>query len=175
MATGVKMAGNRATGARLREIAAVALLLLPPRPADAKGTEELAVIVHPDNKTDAISISELRAIFRRDIKRWREGGKTIVPFNWKPRHPVRVLFDRWVLKKTPDQVAEFWINQRIRGRGRPPRFHSSPRIVLSFVAHERRAISYIPVRLLGSGKSGVKVLRVEGRAPGQKEYPLRGN
>jgi len=166
----IKRIPNRRLGSGGRSLCTLSMLLLavPPSRAEPKKVPPLAVIVNAKSKVQQLSLAELRAIFTRTIRQW--DGRRVVPFNWPAHHPVRVLFDRKVFHKNPEEVATFWINQRIRGRGRPPRSHGSPRIVLSFVAHERDAISYVPRGLV---THKVKVIKIDGLAPGEKGYPLR--
>lgn len=123
----------------------VALLLaVPPRPSlQAASAPDLAVIVHADNAIDALSEVELEAIFTSRRQHWR-GGASIVPFNYPPKHELRVTFDEAVLRMGPDEVSRYWVDQRIRGRGGPPRQVPRPRLMVRVVERLEGAIGYAP-------------------------------
>ena len=130
---------------------------------------ELAVIVHPDNKTDNISLDTLRAIFLKQKKKWADGSSVIV-LNFRARSRPRISFDRIVLSLLPDEAAAYWIDRRIRGKGHPPRSLASSRLIQRIVARNPEAVTYVPADEV-SGK--VKVISVDGRKPGSKGYLLR--
>jgi hypothetical protein len=138
--------------------------------AKPKKKPDLAVIVHPDNALSDIAAADLATIFRKDRRSFPSGG-AVIPINWNPRTPPRVAFDHAVLKMTPEESAAFWIDQRIRGRGDPPRSVGSVSTVHAIVSHQQEAISYVPLDQVGSG---VKILTVGGIAPGQSGYPIPG-
>jgi len=129
---------------------------------------DIAVIVHPNNPSGDIALSDLAAIFRKERKTWPSGDR-VIPLNWNPRTPPRVAFDAAVLKMTPDEAAAYWIDQRIRGKGDPPRSVGSAGTIQAIVARQPEAVSYLP---LDQVASGVKVLLVGGVAPGQSGYPI---
>jgi hypothetical protein len=129
---------------------------------------DLAVIVHPNNPVGDIALSDLAAIFRKDRKTW-PSGERVMPLNWNPRTPPRVTFDAAVLKMTPDEAAAYWIDQRIRGKGDPPRTLGSAGTIQAIVARQEEAVAYLPLDQVGSG---VKILQVGGAVPGQAGYPI---
>jgi len=97
-------------------------------------------------------------------------GHSIFLINWNPQSPLRKQFDDRVLKdETPDQVAAYWIDRRLRGGGSPPRSTSSATLIQSIIARYPDAISFVPA---SDVKLGVKILRLEGKLPGERGYPL---
>lgn len=72
------------------------------------------------------------------------GGKRIVPFNFPPKHEVRVAFDQAVLEMDPDAVARYWIDRRIRGGNPPPKQVSNARMIVRLVEKLDGAIAYVP-------------------------------
>ncbi len=93
-----------------------------------------------------------------------------------PLSAPRVLFDRLVLRMSPDAVSAYWIDMRIRGRANPPRSVSSAVLIQRIVARNKEALSYLPFPLpmstTGKG-SPVKVLRIDGYLPDNPKYPLQ--
>jgi hypothetical protein len=125
----------------------------------AQATPSLAVIAHPLVPAAALKDVELAAVFTAARRTW-EGGEAIKLFNLPPQTEARVEFDRVVLKMTPEQSAQFWLDRRIRGEGTPPRQVPSPDLLVRVVAALAGAISYVPEDKVGKG---VKVVaRVRG-------------
>lgn len=104
--------------------------------------QEIAVIVNPAREESRLGADTLEAIFRTEMKTWPSGGK-IVPFNFPARHSVRVAFDRAVLHMSPDEVARFWIDRRVRGGERPPRQVESTELMMKVIAKLEGGIGYV--------------------------------
>ncbi len=151
---------------------ALALLLvlapLPPRAAPP-ASEPLAVIVHERRKESSLTLRELRDLFLKRRSSWSDGTRVLV-VNWTARTAVREAFDLAVLKLTPDQSADYWVDQRIRGFGEPPPSVASPRLLAAIVSRQPTAIAYLPLSQVGRG---VKVLKVDGKRPQDAGYPIR--
>lgn len=109
------------------------------RPAFA---EELVVVVNQSNP-ETPSQSELAAIFTTRKQSWG-GGKRVVPFNFPAKHELRVSFDESVLEMTPDEVARYWIDRRIRGGNPPPKQVSSSSMIVRLVEKLEGAVAYVP-------------------------------
>jgi hypothetical protein len=73
-----------------------------------------------------------------------QNGQRIVPFNFPPKHSVRVEFDRSVLQMNPEAVARYWIDRRIRGGNPPPKQVSNARLIVRLVAKLPGAVAYVP-------------------------------
>ena len=110
--------------------------------------EDLAVIVHTASPIRGISREELRAIFTTRMRSWDDGTK-LIPLNFAPRDPQRVLFDRIVLGMEPDEVGRFWIDRKVRGGNPPPKHVPNVKIMRGAVAKLRGAIGYLPVASVG--------------------------
>jgi hypothetical protein len=64
---------------------------------------------------------------------------------------LRILFDKVVLGMTPDEVARHWVDQRIRGKGRPPRAVPDGALLKKVVRHFPGAIAYLPTAMTRAG------------------------
>ena len=140
----------------------VGLTLAPTPAAVAQRIEPIAIVVHPSARVSRLDRNRLAAIFTLSMRHW-DDGSPIVAFNYAPRHPLRVVYDRSVLSMGADEVALFWISQRVRGLGSAPRVAGTPRIMLEVVEHLRGAIGYVPVSLDRSRVVTVATLSPEGR------------
>jgi ABC-type phosphate transport system substrate-binding protein len=142
----------------------LAVALFSPDVSQA-GEEPIAVIVNKANPVRALSRDELRPFYLMTKTSW-SSGQAVEPFNLPEASAVRTAFDETVLGMSPDEVARYWIDRRIRGDTRPPRKVQSPGTVVALVAKSEGAIGYVP---LAEVNASVKVVaRIEG---GQVKAP----
>ncbi len=127
----------------------------------AAGEPDLVVVVHPSSQVTKLSASELEAIFTSVQRTWLD-GKPVVAFNYAPQDPLRVHFERVVLRMTPEEVGRFWVDQRVRGAARPPRQVADPTLALRLVGKLPGSVAYLPANLVDSS------VRVVARVRGDK-------
>jgi hypothetical protein len=143
-------------------------LVMPARGHGAQAGGTLSVIVGPSCRANDISLADLRRLFMGYAVTSRAGDK-LLPFNHPPKHPTRERFDQLVLNMSPEQMGQYWVAERIRGHLRPPRGVPSEGLLVKVVAKIEGAISYLPTEAV---PSGLKVLSVDGRRPGDANYPI---
>lgn len=125
------------------------------RQATSGGTSpDLAVVVNPGVAVARLGASELESIFNSTRRNWPDGSNVSV-FSYPPEADVRRAFDSAVLRMSPDEVARFWLDQRIRGGARPPRQVPDPVLALRLTAKLPGSIAYVPENLV---TAGVKVV-----------------
>jgi hypothetical protein len=112
-------------------------------PTEVWASVPLVVVVHAGNKIDNLSISELDAIFRTKKQNF-DNGIRVIPFNLPPRQEHRVLFDKRVLEMSPDEVARYWIDRRVRGGTKPPRQVPNVELLAKVIARLEGGIGYLP-------------------------------
>ncbi|MBW2735222.1 MAG: hypothetical protein JRH20_22800 [Deltaproteobacteria bacterium] len=151
------------------------IVALSALPAGSGATQEgaldpntIVVVVSLKNPLKDISRKDLRAIFLMRSRHWRT-GRSIVVFNAAPKSALRKHFDHTLLGFSPRQSATYWVDFRIRGTGIAPRSVASPRLLRRIVNKHVEAIAYMRA---GDAGRGVRILRVDGRAPGDKHYAL---
>jgi len=129
---------------------------------DSQPAPEIAVVINVDNPLRKLAPLDLYAIYTGSQRRWADGS-AMVAFNFPPDTNLRTLFDWAVLKMTPDEVARFWIDQRVRGAGRPPRQVPEPTLVARLVAKLPEGIGYLPADVAaGAGRELRVVARISG-------------
>jgi hypothetical protein len=116
-----------------------------------------------------ISLGTLRRVFRSE-QVTDPGGVRMVGFNQPSGSRVRELFDRVVLGMDPDDVARYWVDQRIRGGARPPRTVASVALLREVINRYPGAIGYLA---LADVDASVRALTVSGAGPDSPQYPLR--
>jgi hypothetical protein len=126
----------------------------------------LVVVVAASNPIQDISRTSLRRSFLGEPTSG-PGGK-LIPLNQAPGTPARIEFDRVVLGLEPDDVARFWIDQRIRGLGGAPRAVPVAMLV-RVIPQLAGTIGYVRASELGPG---LKAITIDGKKPGDPDYLL---
>jgi len=134
--------------------------------ADAGG--RLAIVVAKDFPLDNLSFGDLKRLYMGDPVDAR--GKRLIPLALQNRSPERVQFDRTVLGMSPDAVARYWVDRRIRGESGPPKAIDSPQILLRVVDKLDGALGYVRADTVSGA---VKVLRIDGKSPSDPGYRLQ--
>jgi len=130
----------------------------------------VAVIVHRENPLSEVSRSQLERIFRLRRTRWPD-GKRIYLIMLEEGSPEKALVLDKIYRMTRDQLKRFWLTKIYRGELTSfPKTLRSPDSMLRFVRQVPNAIGYVDARDV---TKDVKVLRIEGLAPGAEGYPLQ--
>jgi len=122
-------------------LTAIALLLSWTEGSGA-AAPNIAVVVNKHNGTERLNRDELRAIFQTKKTSW-DDGKHIIALNLPSDDATRAQFDEVVLGMTPNEVARYWIDRKIRGGARPPIRLPNSRLVMAVVEKKREAIGYV--------------------------------
>lgn len=116
--------------------------------------------------------SPLRSISLQDLGRLFSGkaqGRAVIPLNRTPRSPIRIGFDRAVLRMGPEEVGRYWVDRGVRGESDAPRAIDGATTVTKLVARFPEALGYVRADEV---PSTVRVLRIDGRDVWQPDYPL---
>lgn len=128
---------------------------------------QIAIVVHPTNSADDISVDALRRLFL--------GQSTTLPGGARVRLATHVgsteRFDRDVLRLQPQIVRSRWMAMTFRGEATSiPTEFSSADDIKRFVREHTDALAYLP---LADVDASMKVLRIDGRRPADAGYLLR--
>ena len=138
--------------------------------AQKSGNVDIAVVVHPDTPITNLSMAEVRKVFLGDRQYW----STNVPVVLLIRAPA--AWERDVVLKTIYQMSDaqfkqYWIAKIFRAESA-----SAPKVVYSndmaseLVSAIPGAIAFIDLREV---RPGAKIVRVDGKLPGEAGYQLR--
>jgi len=131
---------------------------------------DVAVVVHPDTPVSNLGLTEVRKVFLGDRQYW----STNIPVVLLIRAPVareRNVVLKIIYQMSESQFKQYWIAKIFRAESA-----SAPKVVYSndmaneLVTAIPGAIAFIDARDV---RPGAKVLRVDGRLPGESGYPLR--
>ncbi len=136
-------------------------------PTRARNPVRLAVIVASDSPITELSIHDLKRLYGGD--QVNAAGKRLVPFNQGTDAQDRLGFDQVVLGFTAEEAARYWIDRKIRGQSGSPKAIDPPALLQKVVMRLSGAVAYVQP---GSLQPGVKVLRIDGKLPDDKGYPV---
>jgi hypothetical protein len=149
-------------------LAAAALVVGTPTTAVADAKIRLVVVVAKNSPLREISMRDLRRLYSGEYVSGPDGDK-VIPIALPAGSPDRVAFDRAVLNMSPEQVARYWVDRKIRGQSGPPKSIDSPSVLQRVVAQIKASIGYVRVSDL---RDDVRVLPVDGKGPNDADYPL---
>lgn len=140
----------------------------PPAPASASRTP-LAVIVNRANPTDDLGRRELRALFLGERTTWPHGRRVTLVLS-EPGRPERAAALRLIYGMSEDDMARHFIHRTFTGSpAGGPRALASADGVRRFVFNVPGAIGVVR---LADVDGTVKVLKINGAAPGEPGYAL---
>jgi ABC-type phosphate transport system substrate-binding protein len=127
-------------------------------------------VVHPDTPVNNLSLAEVRKIFLGDRQYWT----TNMPVVLLIRAPVareRDVVLKTIYQMSESQFKQYWIAKIFRAEAATaPKLVYSNDMANELVTAIPGAIAFIDSREV---RPGAKVLRIDGRLPGQPGYPLR--
>lgn len=153
---------------------AAALLLATAVPtalrAQAASDKDIAIVVHPDTPVDAVTLADVRKIFRGERQYW-SSDMPVVLLVRAPVSREREVVLRVIYQLSEPQFKQFWIAKIFRAEAT-----SGPKIVYSndvanqLVSAIPGAVGFMPA---SEAKPPLKVLSVDGKLPGQPGYAIR--
>jgi ABC-type phosphate transport system substrate-binding protein len=161
-------------------ILGAAVLLLEVSPGAAKGgpsatqasaaDQNLAIIVNQSNTIDDIPLKELRTVFLGERSHW-PNGRRITLVMMDPGEAERKAVLRDICRMNETEFSRHFLQGLFTGEVFvSPKTLSSPTGVRKFVFNVPGAIGYVRA---ADVDGTVKVIRVNGHAVDDPEYPLR--
>jgi ABC-type phosphate transport system substrate-binding protein len=133
----------------------------------------LAVVVHKKSTTDNLSSAALRGMFTGDIGTWPDSSPVIIiELPNESATAQRTL--RMLLKTTPVDYYRQLMQAQFQGKQTPAiKVLNTDANAIRFVFNVPTAISIVDANAAFSSSSPVKVLRIDGKLPGERGYPLQ--
>lgn len=140
-----------------------------PEAADS-ASQPLAIIVNVSNPVDNLSLTELRKVFLGERAHW-PNGRRITLVMMEPGKSERTALIRELFQMTESEFNRHFLHGMFTGEVFvSPKTLASPVGVRKFVFNVPGAIGYVRTSDIDAS---VKVLRVDGHLPTDKEYSLR--
>ena len=166
-----KRAGMRV---RPRIVAALAIAglawLLPGTVAAQGAASAIAIVTNPRTSTSDLSFLELRKIFLGEKQFWDDNSRIVLLVRAPVARERDVVLTK-IYRMGEAEFQQYWIAKVFRAE-----VSSKPKIVYStdmtreLVIALPGAIGFLPADEVGSG---MKVLRINGKLPGEAGYPLQ--
>lgn len=121
-------------------------------------------------KTTLVNISsgDLRQLFLGETVRDGSNQK-LLPLNQQAGTGERTLFDNRILGMSQDEMAGYWIDQKVRGLKGPPRNLAPAQLIARVVVRFPGAVSYLrPEHVV----QGLRMVRIDNVEPGATNYVL---
>lgn len=132
-------------------------------------SEAVAFIVNRANPVDDIKFSQLRDLMLQEQGTWKDGRKVTVVMQ-EAGQPARDVVLRLVYRMNEKEHDQFLLHSAFTGSARSePRTLSDGKGVAKFVSLVPGAIGYLKA---DDADSSVKVLKIDGLAPGEPGYKL---
>jgi hypothetical protein len=151
-------------------LAAIVVAILPSSAAMAQSAGDVAVAVHPGVPIDNLALSELRRIVLGDREFW-PGSVRVVLLVRAPVAHERDIVLKTVSQMTEAQFRQYWIGKVFRADAAvAPKIVYSPEMSVDLVNRTPGAITFVDAA--SAGRS-LKIVRIDGRLPGEAGYALR--
>lgn len=149
---------------------ALSLLTALIAPPSARA-EELAVVLSSDVESDDLSLFELRDVFAFQKRYWPSGAPIAILYTSEELESGS-LFLEVVYQRTPVGLRRMILESLNRGEiDYAPRVVATDALALKFVSAGDNMIAV--VRSPANIPPGTKVVRIDGKIPGEPGYPLR--
>jgi hypothetical protein len=130
----------------------------------------IAVIVNTDNPVDQLSLADLQRIVLGERRSWSARIPVVLMMR-NEASPERILLLQRVCHMTDAEYHQYWTAKIFRGDvTSEPVSLPSVGTALNFVSSIKGGISFIDA---ANVRPGIKVVRIEGRLPGEQGYPLQ--
>src|SRR5664279_4517621 len=131
---------------------------------------DVAVVVNADTPISDLSLAEVRKVFLGERQYWNAKLPVVLLI----RAPVareRDVVLRVIYQMSEAQFKQYWVAKIFRAEiTAPPKIVYSSDMQYELVSAMPGAIAFVDAR---NGHPGVKVVRIDGMLPGDKNYPLR--
>jgi len=126
----------------------------------------IAVVVNPDNPVTEISVSELKRMYLGKRTVFADGAAIVLGAVETLEGP----FYEAALGMTAFKVRRHWVKAVFAGSaGTPPEMLKDCAAALAFVSGRRNGIAFLDATAVDDS---VKVIRLDGKLPGEEGYPL---
>jgi hypothetical protein len=131
---------------------------------------DLAIVVNSASSLDNVSSAELAKIFKAEKAKTPDGVKFVIAVR-ETGSPERNASLKAIYQMTDADCEKFFLQAVFAGTTQAaPKQLPSAAAVRQFVAAEKGAISYLCAT---DADASVKVLKVDGKSPGDPGYPVK--
>jgi ABC-type phosphate transport system substrate-binding protein len=148
----------------------ICMALQQPTWAQTTRGTDIAVVVNSETPVTDLSLADVRKVLLGERQYWNSKLPVVLLI----RAPVareRDVVLRVIYQMSESEFKQFWVAKIFRAEAAtPPKIVYSNDMQYELVAAIPGAIAFVDARNV---KPGLKVLKVDGRLPGERDYPLR--
>ena len=146
------------------------VVLHSPSIAQTPRAADIAVVVNADTPVTDLSLSEVRNVLLGERQYWNSKLPVVLLIR-APAARERDVVLRVIYQMSEAQFKQYWVAKIFRAEAAaPPRIVYSNDMQFELLTALPGSIAFVDSRNM---RAGVKVLRVDGHLPGEKDYPLR--
>lgn len=148
----------------------LAVVCAMPSPALAQAAGDVAVVVHPDVPVDNLTLAELRRIVLGDREFWPGSVRVTLLMRAPVAHERDVVL-KTICQMSEAQFRQHWIAKVFRAdTAIAPKIVYSADSSVDLVRQTPGGLTFVNA---SSANPSLKVLRIDGKLPGEPGYPLR--
>ena len=163
-------APHRATVVLRRATCALTLVCLGFLPATLAAATDIAVVVRPDSPVDDLTLSQTRRLLLGEQQFWNSKLRVTLLL----RAPVareRDVVLRVIYGMSEAEFRQFWISKMFRAESTSgPKVVYSNEMATELVSALPGSVAFVDASQV---PKGLKVLKIDGKLPGQAGYPLK--
>lgn len=138
--------------------------------SQAKAVDDMAVVVNPSTPVSDLPLSEVRKVFRGDRQYWSKDVPVVLLIR-APRSRERDVVLRTLYEMSEAQFKQYWIAKIFRAEATAaPKIVYSNNMAKELVTVIPGAIAFLPESEV---TDGLKIVKINGRMPGERGYPLK--
>lgn len=151
-------------------LVSLALALVPGRATAQRATSGVAIVINRQVRVDNLSMAELRRIFLAEQQYWPDRSHITLLVRAPVASEREFVLDR-IYRMSEDRFRQYWVAKMFRAEvASGPKIVYSTEMARELVTAIPGAITFVPVTAVGGG---VKVVRIDGKLPGDPGYPLK--
>ena len=141
--------------------------------ASKSSVHSLAVVVHKSSTVDDVSTAALRKMLTGDLRSWTDSTPVIL-IQQPEENPSQQRMLQLLLRTTPAAYSRQLLQFQFQGKHLPSiRILNSDTNAIAFVWNVPGAASMVEAEAALARSDKVKVIRVDGKLPGEPGYPLQ--
>jgi hypothetical protein len=138
-------------------------------PLDGQASNDVAVVTNADVPINNLSLYEVRRLVLGERDFWTPGVRVTLILNAPGAHERDVIL-KTVCRMTEAQFRQHWIAKMFRADTLiRPRIVDTTEMVADLTSRTTGAIAFVDAARIGKN---VKVLKIDGLAPGERGYAL---
>jgi len=130
---------------------------------------DIAIVVHPDVPVDDLTFAEVRKLLMGDRQFWNSDLRVTLLIR-APVSKERDIVLRTIYQMTEAQFRQYWIGKVFRAETPVgPKIVYSSDMAIDLVGQIPGSIAFVDASEI---PKGLKVMKIDGRLPGEKGYSL---